>query len=220
MNCLCYPPLPATIRVSNTNNANFGKEYFCCRADKCNLFSWVGAEYPNTIQQLSRPNNMTEKDIKLNMNQNVNSRSFVMEIIDIDLVTMKAWFNGPSPNSKEMLLYYESIPKEMKFYRTSLKRWEFDLEIYDSFIQNFKSFTNVKLEGIPPFVFNAIKGYFISKRKEGAGVKPHLNIEKSLLDILMGFQKRGIEFAIENNGRAFIADDMGKNSIYVNVKFQ
>ncbi|KAK0179340.1 hypothetical protein PV327_005100 [Microctonus hyperodae] len=95
-----------------------------------------------------------------------------------------------------------------KSYDQKTKLWSFDIKEYENFKLELKSkLPQVQLVGIPKFVIQTF-----------LNIKPNSNtnemldfsrIDKKLWNCLMPFQKEGVAFGIQKNGRCIIADDMG-----------
>lgn len=100
---------------------------------------------------------------------------------------------------------------DTKLYDAVTKKWSFKLSEYDKFMSAVKGLQpTVEVEPLP----KAILQVFCSQNKgENQGnsipIADLSNVESSLVNSLMSFQREGVNFGIWKNGRVLIADDMG-----------
>ncbi|CAG2248780.1 HARP [Mytilus edulis] len=91
------------------------------------------------------------------------------------------------------------------------KKWTFKLEEYEAFMKEVTVFRpHVTIEPLPKAilqVFNSqLKGNYTSKDIPNADLS---EVDVSLVNSLLSFQREGVNFSVSKNGRVLIADDMG-----------
>ncbi|XP_059617223.1 SWI/SNF-related matrix-associated actin-dependent regulator of chromatin subfamily A-like protein 1 [Phlebotomus argentipes] len=94
------------------------------------------------------------------------------------------------------------------------KVWSFLLKDYKNFLKAMEPLAHkVTVEHLPPFILKLFSG-----QKESTDMRMDMSflssIEPKLADALMDFQKEGVRFAIEKQGRCIIADEMGLGKTY------
>lgn len=98
-----------------------------------------------------------------------------------------------------------------KLYDAVTKKWTFKLEEYEAFMKQVTVFRpHVTIEPLPKAilqVFNSqLKGNYTSKDIPNADLS---EVDVSLVNSLLSFQREGVNFSVSKNGRVLIADDMG-----------
>ncbi|CAG2256009.1 HARP [Mytilus edulis] len=98
-----------------------------------------------------------------------------------------------------------------KMYDAVTKKWTFKLEEYEAFMKEVTVFRpHVTIEPLPKAilqVFNSqLKGNYTSKDIPNADLS---EVDVSLVNSLLSFQREGVNFSVSKNGRVLIADDMG-----------
>ncbi|VDI38180.1 SWI/SNF-related matrix-associated actin-dependent regulator of chromatin subfamily A-like protein [Mytilus galloprovincialis] len=98
-----------------------------------------------------------------------------------------------------------------KLYDAVTKKWTFKLEEYEAFMKEVTVFRpHVTIEPLPKAilqVFNSqLKGNYTSKDIPNADLS---EVDVSLVNSLLSFQREGVNFSVSKNGRVLIADDMG-----------
>jgi len=84
--------------------------------------------------------------------------------------------------------------------------WLFHVNDYKKVVQNFQeNLSGIKIEVIPSNIVSMFQN-FNNKKHRAIDLS---SIEPTLLEKLMPFQREGVIFGIEHNGRVLIADDMG-----------
>lgn len=98
-----------------------------------------------------------------------------------------------------------------KMYDAVTKKWSFMLEEYEAFMKEVTVFRpHVTIEPLPRAilqVFNSqLKGNYPIKDIPNADLS---EVDVSLVNSLLSFQREGVNFSVSKNGRVLIADDMG-----------
>ncbi|CAD6227673.1 GSCOCG00001353001-RA-CDS [Cotesia congregata] len=108
--------------------------------------------------------------------------------------------------------YCEPFIKYCKTLKTSMydqksKLWSFDITEYKDFMNGLKNVPMVEITPLPQYVYRVFKENANPKPQKA---EPDLSrIDPKLMETLMPFQREGILFGINKNGRCMIADDMG-----------
>ena len=90
-------------------------------------------------------------------------------------------------------------------YEAMTRTWTLDVDQHHDLVklcQELKA--EVTLEGLPKSVLNAVK---TAPQKRAFDLRAE--VEPALYDNLMPFQREGIEFGLQMDGKLLIADDMG-----------
>jgi len=98
-----------------------------------------------------------------------------------------------------------------KGYNAVNKTWNFHLSEYNHIVDSFKSkVKDVLLEKLPEVVTKTFR-HVITNQKllSEAEVDFTSKVGNKLADSLFPFQRKGVNFAIQNKGRVLLADDMG-----------
>ena len=213
MNCHCSKP--AVVKTVKKSGPNFGKDYFGCELNSCQLFQWVGAAMPASLSARPIQNNS-------NRNQSISRNDHLTlskpSLVSISLAIAEfengcAWFSAVGPIVVKITKFYESFPSDLRRYKDKLRVWQFHFDIYESFVSTLKSSDYsdiVVVQELPSFLSRAISKYM--KRCSRMPMNPEplsLNLEPSLYDTLLPFQVDGIKFVVQHDGRALIADEMG-----------
>ena len=144
---------------------------------------------------------------------------------------LRIWFGVYHSHSSKLTQLYLSFPGDKRKYIDSTRNWTFDFCLYEHYVNQLQAseFDFVELVELPRFLAVGIKRYIatITKHQQqtaqevgtvagietgvGAGIttEDSLNIETSLLDVLLPFQLEGIRFVVRHAGKALIGDDMG-----------
>ncbi|XP_063984206.1 SWI/SNF-related matrix-associated actin-dependent regulator of chromatin subfamily A-like protein 1 isoform X2 [Diachasmimorpha longicaudata] len=106
----------------------------------------------------------------------------------------------------QLIEFFKTIPTRV--YDQKMKIWNFHIDDYASVINGIKSqFAEyVTVSGIPQFVLQAFKNALKKKATTEAILS---KVDETLISKLMPFQRDGIVFGIQKNGRCMIADEMG-----------
>ncbi|ELR17128.1 helicase, putative [Acanthamoeba castellanii str. Neff] len=126
--------------------------------------------------------------------------------IDVQLVDRER-FGAAEPNKRDKWLsdFYASVPGST--FDACTKMWTFPLSCYTSFTKAIEDSRGVTLNGpLPPWIMRL----FVYKEKKPLNMSVQLDkIPVGLLNALYPFQREGVMFALQRNGRALIADEMG-----------
>ncbi|XP_078573383.1 SWI/SNF-related matrix-associated actin-dependent regulator of chromatin subfamily A-like protein 1 [Branchiostoma floridae x Branchiostoma japonicum] len=101
-----------------------------------------------------------------------------------------------------------------KNYDMQTRVWSFELKDYEKLMQRIqKAQLPVQLTPLPKTVLttfrNQLKGNMPEELERRVPEADLSGVEPRLVNTLMPFQRRGVNFAIWRNGRVLIADDMG-----------
>ncbi|UYV61263.1 SMARCAL1 [Cordylochernes scorpioides] len=102
---------------------------------------------------------------------------------------------------QESINVFKTLPS--KHYDTVEKRWDFSFEDHDRLCEAMKQVPKVNFKPLPPFLLNVFSKYPDMRDVSLEGLDTYLE------ESLMPFQKKGVEFGIQREGRILIADDMG-----------
>ena len=148
---------------------------------------------------------------------------------------LRIWFGVYHSHSSKLTQLYLTFPADSRKYVDSTRNWTFDFCLYEHLVNQLQAseFDFVELVELPRFLAVGIKKYIANITKYqlqraqlksievgkvagietgvGAGIteEDSLNIETSLLDVLLPFQLEGIQFVVRHGGKALIGDDMG-----------
>ncbi|XP_014235599.1 SWI/SNF-related matrix-associated actin-dependent regulator of chromatin subfamily A-like protein 1 [Trichogramma pretiosum] len=102
---------------------------------------------------------------------------------------------------------FKSIPT--RNYDPQTKSWNFHLIDYDMVLQKSMQLkSEVSFKGIPAYVLKFFRS--LENKMNLQKPKPNLSrLDESLLNSLYPFQREGIEFGIQQDGKILLADDMG-----------
>ncbi|XP_015108531.1 SWI/SNF-related matrix-associated actin-dependent regulator of chromatin subfamily A-like protein 1 [Diachasma alloeum] len=116
-------------------------------------------------------------------------------------------FEVEVPYHAQLIDFFKTMATRAYDQKTRL--WNFHINDYSQLINGIKSqFTgHVDVSGIPQFVLQTFKTEL--KRKPETTEADLSRIDNTLISKLMPFQRDGILFGIQKNGRCMIADEMG-----------
>lgn len=139
----------------------------------------------------------------------------------------RIWFSSLHSQSPKLLSFYLTFPSDKRKYNDKVRNWSFDFCLYDDFVNQLQGseYAFVELNDLPRFIVNGIKKYitniakhqqqYLQSQKAELGIsaiiaseEDSLNIEPSLLDLLLPFQLEGIKYVVRHGGRALLGDDM------------
>lgn len=223
MNCLCNPPKLAVIKTSQRPNENYAKEFFGCASGGCNFFSWLGASIPASFQNVNHAPKRSPKK-----SSSVPQMAIRLAFTKFDDgPPVKIWFGVFHSNNSKLTQLYLSFPREKREYVESTRSWIFDFSLYEEFLNHLQSseYEFVDVMELPRFLIVGLKRYTDKMQKHQQRMSEELtrlglldeefplNIETSLLDLLLPFQLEGIKYVIRHAGKALIGDDMVRNSV-------
>ena len=146
---------------------------------------------------------------------------------------LRIWFGVYHSHSAKLTQLYLTFPADKRKYIDSTRHWTFDFCLYEHYVNQLQAseYDFVELVELPRFLAIGIKRYVatITKHQQqsskltdvekeavaGTGIgariseEDSLNIETSLLDLLLPFQLEGIKYVVRHGGKALIGDDMG-----------
>ncbi|XP_019635007.1 PREDICTED: SWI/SNF-related matrix-associated actin-dependent regulator of chromatin subfamily A-like protein 1 [Branchiostoma belcheri] len=100
-----------------------------------------------------------------------------------------------------------------KYYDMQTRVWSFELKDYEKLSKVQKAQLPVQLSPLPKSVLTTFKNQLKGKMTEELDRRvPEADlsrVEPKLVNTLLPFQRKGVNFAIWRNGRVLIADDMG-----------
>ena len=215
MNCQCNPPRPAVTRISQKQNANQGKEFFCCSTNGCNFFHWVGAPMPASLNRF-RP--QRGSPVKSNPSNAVNSNGpippsehkvMIYEIVD--QVPMQIWLYIQGPNISSISRFLSNMPPDKCRYDNGLKFWLFEFSLYKQVVKAFRSAGDIYFDELPSFLVKGLQNYLEKlSTKSTACEDSDLRVPAELFGLLKPFQKESLRFVIRHGGRALLGDEMGE----------
>ncbi|XP_075009044.1 SWI/SNF-related matrix-associated actin-dependent regulator of chromatin subfamily A-like protein 1 isoform X4 [Calonectris borealis] len=108
----------------------------------------------------------------------------------------------------ELLAVFKKIPS--KSYDPAMKKWNFSLEDYSSFMEVLQSLVSVEVEPLPEAVIQTFAAQIQRSTSQTDVPDADLSVvDSKIVTSLMPFQREGVNFAILRNGRLLLADDMG-----------
>ncbi|GAB0092908.1 SWI/SNF-related matrix-associated actin-dependent regulator of chromatin subfamily A-like protein 1 [Sergentomyia squamirostris] len=97
-----------------------------------------------------------------------------------------------------------------KTFNNEKKTWSFHLNDYETFLQLMQELGDmITVEGLPRFILK-----IFPPQRASLDMSFLSSIEPKLVDSLLDFQKQGVRYAIERQGRCIIADEMGLGKTY------
>ncbi|XP_040913940.1 SWI/SNF-related matrix-associated actin-dependent regulator of chromatin subfamily A-like protein 1 [Toxotes jaculatrix] len=100
---------------------------------------------------------------------------------------------------------------QTKNYDMKTRKWSFSLEDYKKLMDLLGGIAAVEVEPLPRAVIQAFSARFDGTEAKSLDVPEAdlFNIDPSLTQSLMPFQREGVNFAVFKQGRLLLADDMG-----------
>ncbi|XP_066301333.1 SWI/SNF-related matrix-associated actin-dependent regulator of chromatin subfamily A-like protein 1 [Branchiostoma lanceolatum] len=100
-----------------------------------------------------------------------------------------------------------------KYYDMQTRVWSFELKDYETLSKVLKAQLPVQLTPLPKVVLttfkNQLKGKVTEELERRVPEADLSGVEPKLVNALLPFQRKGVNFAIWRNGRVLLADDMG-----------
>ncbi|GIY06389.1 hypothetical protein CDAR_505901 [Caerostris darwini] len=106
---------------------------------------------------------------------------------------------------KEVIDIFKTVPSRL--YDVQTKKWNFIIEDHEKLIGLLKPLQkDILIAPLPRFILKVF-----SNAKKTKIIKEHdlSSLDPVMLQSLLPFQKDGVNFAIQTNGKVLIADDMG-----------
>ena len=158
--------------------------------------------YPTWSKSTQKVDKVVETPAPVNPKEKANQNQGK---VTLALVDAKRFSAKMEAYNVDIIGIFKTIPS--KNYNTVTKEWSFLLCDYQQLTDGLRRLS-IKVDGIPPIVLNALRDTN-SKPESKPDDTDLSNVEDCIVKTLMPFQKEGVRFGIQHNGRVLIADDMG-----------
>ncbi|KAF2076050.1 hypothetical protein CYY_002664 [Polysphondylium violaceum] len=163
----------------------------------------------------SSTNSSYNNNNNLNNNNNNNNNIIVQQRqyniqkqIIFQLISNES-FSCADPNNQEITEIFKNIPNSDSIQHNGNIWWTFPIEYHDVLCQKLIPFRCI-IGRLPKHILNTF--FTKVKLQQQQPDEPPMDLSRlptTLLNTLMPFQRKGLEFAISKQGRCMIADEMG-----------